>query len=44
MARAGVDEVKQYLSAGGAILFGTDVGYQSKYDPTEEFELMGQAR
>jgi imidazolonepropionase-like amidohydrolase len=40
---AGVAELKQYSSAGGTILFGTDVGFQSTYDTTREFELMGGA-
>jgi imidazolonepropionase-like amidohydrolase len=40
---AGVAEVKQYLSESGTILFGTDVGFQSKYDTSEEFEFMGRA-
>jgi imidazolonepropionase-like amidohydrolase len=40
---AGVNELRQYSSGGGTILFGTDVGFQSQYDTTPEFELMGQA-
>jgi imidazolonepropionase-like amidohydrolase len=40
---AGVAEVKQYSSQGGTILFGTDVGFQTTYDTTQEFELMGGA-
>ncbi len=40
---AGVAEVKQYFSQGGTILFGTDVGFQSTYDTTQEFKLMGGA-
>jgi imidazolonepropionase-like amidohydrolase len=28
---------------GGTILFGTDVGFQSKYDTTQEYEFMGRA-
>jgi imidazolonepropionase-like amidohydrolase len=39
----GVAELKQYSSAGGTILFGTDVGFQSKYDTTQEYEFMGRA-
>jgi imidazolonepropionase-like amidohydrolase len=41
MLHAGEDELKQYFSAGGTILFGTDVGFQSEYDPTHELEYMG---
>jgi imidazolonepropionase-like amidohydrolase len=40
---AGVAEVKQYSSQGGTILFGTDVGFQTTYETTREFELMGGA-
>ena len=40
---AGVNELKQYFTDGGTILFGTDVGFQSKYDTTQEFEFMGRA-
>jgi imidazolonepropionase-like amidohydrolase len=40
---AGVDELKTYFSQGGTILFGTDVGFQAKYDTTQEYEFMGRA-
>jgi imidazolonepropionase-like amidohydrolase len=43
LVQAGVNELKQYFSGGGTILFGTDVGFQSKYDTTQEFEFMGRA-
>ena len=43
LVQAGVNELKQYFSEGGTILFGTDVGFQSKYDTTQEFEFMGRA-
>jgi imidazolonepropionase-like amidohydrolase len=32
-----------YAKAGGQILFGTDVGYMTDYDPTEEFAAMSRA-
>jgi imidazolonepropionase-like amidohydrolase len=38
-----LQEVKAFSEAGGQILFGTDVGYMSEIDPTEEYELMSQA-
>jgi imidazolonepropionase-like amidohydrolase len=38
-----LDEVRDYARAGGQILFGTDVGYLTAYDPTEEYVLMGSA-
>jgi imidazolonepropionase-like amidohydrolase len=42
MVEYGVAELKQYSSVGGTILFGTDVGFQSKYDTTQEYEFMGR--
>ncbi len=36
-------EVGDFSRAGGQVLFGTDVGYQTEYDPTEEFLLMKRA-
>jgi len=35
--------LRTYFSEGGTILFGTDVGFQSKYDTSEEYEFMGRA-
>ncbi len=43
LVQSGVDELKSYFSEGGTILFGTDVGFQSKYDTAQEFEFMGRA-
>jgi imidazolonepropionase-like amidohydrolase len=39
----GVAQLHDYHAAGGEILFGTDVGYMTDYDPTEEYELMHRA-
>jgi imidazolonepropionase-like amidohydrolase len=39
----GVGQLKAYFSAGGTILFGTDVGFTSGYDTAQEFEYMGRA-
>ena len=39
----GVGQLQRWVAAGGAVLFGTDVGYMSDYDPTEEYILMGKA-
>jgi len=36
-------EVKSFASVGGRILFGTDVGFLTDYDPTEEYVLMSRA-
>ena len=40
---ATVTQTKAFLSQGGTILFGTDVGFISVYDTTKEFEFMGRA-
>ena len=41
--RAGQAQLRSYAGAGGRILFGTDVGYIPRYDPTREYELMAGA-
>jgi len=38
-----VAELGAYASAGGDVLFGTDVGYIDEFDPTLEYELMARA-
>jgi imidazolonepropionase-like amidohydrolase len=38
-----LDEVGSYQRMGGQVLFGTDVGYLTDYDPTKEYELMARA-
>ncbi len=38
-----LDEVRDYARSGGQILFGTDVGYLTDYDPSDEYRLMGTA-
>lgn len=38
-----VGQVRAYAQAGGQVLFGTDVGYMSDYDPTDEYRLMARA-
>src|ERR1700733_42288 len=43
LVSSGVGELKAYFSQGGTILFGTDVGFQSRYDTAQEFEYMGRA-
>ena len=39
----GQRQTKAFLDAGGQVLFGTDVGYMTDFDPTEEYELMSEA-
>lgn len=36
-------QLKQYADAGGQILFGTDVGYMTDFDPADEYRLMAGA-
>jgi imidazolonepropionase-like amidohydrolase len=38
-----VSQLRTYAQAGGEILFGTDVGYMSDYDPRDEYLLMAKA-
>lgn len=38
-----VTELGKFAAAGGQVLFGTDVGYMTDYDPTREYELMANA-
>jgi imidazolonepropionase-like amidohydrolase len=38
-----LDQVRDYARSGGQILFGTDVGFMSDYDPLREYELMEAA-
>jgi imidazolonepropionase-like amidohydrolase len=35
--------VVAFATAGGQLLFGTDVGYMMDFDPTDEYVLMGEA-
>lgn len=38
-----VEQLRAYSQAGGEILFGTDVGYMTDYDPADEYLLMEKA-
>jgi imidazolonepropionase-like amidohydrolase len=38
-----VQQLQSYVQEGGTILFGTDVGYTTRYDTTSEFESMARA-
>lgn len=42
-AEKGVVQLQAFENAGGQVLFGTDVGYMTDYDPTEEYVLMSSA-
>jgi imidazolonepropionase-like amidohydrolase len=36
-------QVEAFSKAGGQLLFGTDVGYMTDFDPTDEYVLMAKA-
>lgn len=38
-----LQQVRAYNEAGGGILFGTDVGFITEYDPTQEYVLLAEA-
>jgi hypothetical protein len=38
-----VEQLRAYSQAGGQVLFGTDVGFVTDYDPAEEYLLMARA-
>jgi imidazolonepropionase-like amidohydrolase len=38
-----VEQLAQFVRAGGVVLFGTDVGYIQEDDPAEEYRLMAAA-
>ncbi|MGH9631356.1 MAG: amidohydrolase family protein, partial [Bryobacteraceae bacterium] len=38
-----VGQLRAWLASGGVVLFGTDAGYMSDYDPSDEYALMAEA-
>lgn len=38
-----IEQLRTYSGLGGEILFGTDVGYMTVYDPTDEYRFMERA-
>jgi len=42
-ANAGIGQLRDWVAAGGTVLFGTDVGYMGDYDPSDEYTLMAEA-
>jgi imidazolonepropionase-like amidohydrolase len=36
-------QLKAFVDAGGQVLFGTDVGYMTDFNPTDEYVLMARA-
>jgi imidazolonepropionase-like amidohydrolase len=43
LLNAAVNQVKQFSENGGAVLFGTDIGFIKIYDTSLEYELMHRA-
>jgi imidazolonepropionase-like amidohydrolase len=43
IVQSGVDELKNFSTSGGVVLFGTDVGFITIYDTSLEFEFMHRA-
>ena len=43
MVSAAGQQTSEFVKAGGQVLFGTDVGYMTDYDPSEEYVLMSEA-
>jgi imidazolonepropionase-like amidohydrolase len=41
--RRGIEQLREYFTAGGTILFGTDVGYMTDFSTLEEFQKMAEA-
>jgi len=39
----GQAQLRAFAEAGGQVLFGTDVGYMTDYDPSDEYAYMQQA-
>ncbi len=38
-----LDHVRRFDAAGGTLMFGTDVGYMTDVDPTDEYRLLARA-
>jgi imidazolonepropionase-like amidohydrolase len=38
-----IDSLRAFAAAGGQVLFGTDVGYMTDYDPTDEYVYLARA-
>lgn len=43
LIEASVQHVRDFVAAGGDILFGTDAGYMTDFDPTGEYLLLARA-
>jgi imidazolonepropionase-like amidohydrolase len=43
LVTTGETQVRMLVDSGGPVLFGTDVGYMTDYDPTDEYVFMSHA-
>jgi imidazolonepropionase-like amidohydrolase len=43
LEQTAIGQLRSWVGAGGAVLFGTDLGWVTTYDPTPEYVLMAQA-
>lgn len=43
LRQTAIGQLRAWQASGGTVLFGTDVGYMSEYDPTDEYALMAEA-
>ena len=43
IVKMSIDHFRAFAAAGGRVIFGTDVGYMTDYDPTQEYALMAEA-
>jgi imidazolonepropionase-like amidohydrolase len=43
LEQVAVGQLSQFTAAGGEVLFGTDVGFMTDYDPRREYQLLKQA-
>jgi imidazolonepropionase-like amidohydrolase len=43
LVQSGVEELQAFSANGGKVLFGTDVGFTSNYDTSQEYEFMHRA-
>jgi imidazolonepropionase-like amidohydrolase len=41
--QSGVDQLRTFFANGGPVLFGTDTGFTTNYDTTQEYDLMHRA-
>src|SRR5690606_7600517 len=43
LMKLSLEHFKPFVAGGGTVIFGTDVGYMTDYDPTAEYVLMHKA-